>query len=86
MKHTKVIPLYKKAIQSDPGNYRPVSILSITSKILERVVHEQMYKYQSGFRKIHIYSTDFTRLMREISVELYCLTYRRTLIQLTTVS
>ena len=42
MIHAKVIPLYKKGIKSDPGNYRPVSILSITSKTLERVVHRQI--------------------------------------------
>lgn len=77
MKHSKVIPLFKKGTRSDPGNYRPVSILSVTSKILERVVHEQlyqyindsklMYKFQSGFRKCHstdsclLYLTDFIR-------------------------
>ncbi|CDQ60567.1 unnamed protein product [Oncorhynchus mykiss] len=66
MKQAKVIPLYKKGIKSDPGNYRPVSILCVTSTFLERVVHEQMYEYvnkqglmydfQSGFRKT--YSTN----------------------------
>jgi hypothetical protein len=40
MKQAKVIPLYKKVIKCDPGNYRPVSILCVTPKILERVVHE----------------------------------------------
>lgn len=67
-KHAKVIPLYKKGATTDPGNYRPVSILSVTSKILERVVHDQiseyvgkqdlLYEFQSGFRKS--YSTDLS--------------------------
>ena len=66
MKSSKVIPLLKKGVRSDPGNYRPISILSVTSKILEKVVHEQLYQYsvngnflyefQSGFRMS--YSTD----------------------------
>ena len=44
----------------DPGNYRPVSILNVLSKILERTVHGQLvgylekkgilFDYQSGFR------------------------------------
>ena len=44
-------------------NYRPISILSIASKILERAVHSQLYSfltsntllgpYQFGFRKRH---------------------------------
>ena len=50
----------KKQSKTEPGNYRPVSILSVTSKILERIVYNQLehylkekkllYKLQSGFR------------------------------------
>ena len=66
MKIARVKPLYKKNISLEAGNYRPVSILSIVSKILERSVHSQLVKYldhnnilyefQSGFRSR--YSTD----------------------------
>ena len=45
MKHSKVIPLFKKGDRSDPDNYRTVSILSVVSKVLEKVVHEQLYQY-----------------------------------------
>ena len=51
----------------DPSNYRPISLLPLISKILEKTVHDQMieyldqysilYKYQSGFGTKH--STDF---------------------------
>ena len=51
-------------------NYRPISILPVLSKVLERAVHIQLYKYlqqnkilspyQSGFRKRH--STKFAAL------------------------
>ena len=40
-----VIPLYKKNSKLEPGNYRPVSILSTLSKILERAVHIQLEIY-----------------------------------------
>ena len=53
--------MFKKNDKTEVGNYRPVSILSIVSKVLERVVYDQMeeylnnkdplYKYQSGFRR-----------------------------------
>lgn len=66
MKLAKVIPLYKKKSRLDVGNYRPVSILSIVSKILEKSVFKQLnkylvdnnmlYQFQSGFRGS--YSTD----------------------------
>ena len=59
-KEAKVIPLFKKGSTLDPGNYRPVSILNVLSKILERAVHKQLSEYlekrgllfenQSGFR------------------------------------
>ena len=59
-KEAKVVPLFKKGSKLDPGNYRPVSILSTMSKIMERAVHSQLNEYlskrgilcenQSGFR------------------------------------
>ena len=66
MKQARVTPLFKKNNKFEVGNYRPVSILSIVSKILEKSVNDQLcdyltennilYQYQSGFRKAH--STD----------------------------
>ena len=44
-KFSKVLPLHKKDDENTPKNYRPVSILSPMSKILERVIHDQLYKY-----------------------------------------
>ncbi len=77
MKIAKIIPLFKKGNRCDPGNYRPISILSVASNILERIVYNQMneyltkssliYMFQSGFRKSHstdtslLYLTDFIR-------------------------
>ena len=61
LKYAKVKPLYKKNRRLYAGNYRPVSILCIVSKILERAVYVQvedyllknnlLYSNQSGFRK-----------------------------------
>lgn len=55
----KVFPLYKKDYRTDAQNYRPA-----TSKISERVVYDQLYRYLnlnglltkqklSGFRSLH---------------------------------
>ena len=65
-KQAKVVPLFKKGSRLDPGNYRPVSVLSVLSKVLERAVHTQLCEYlekksvlynkQSGFRRN--FSTD----------------------------
>ena len=67
-----VVPLYKKNSKTDPSNYRPVSIQSVVSKILERVVYNQIESYmtsqnlfydlQSGFRSSYSIDACFTYL------------------------
>ena len=66
-KIAKVTPLFKKGSKTDPKNYRPISLLPIISKVIEKVVHEQTehflhqsnvtFRYQSGFRRN--FSTDW---------------------------
>ena len=65
-KVAKLKPLYKKGTETDPKNFRPISLFPIVSKIIEKVIHDQtmdyltensiLYRHQSGFRKNH--STD----------------------------
>ena len=65
-KFARVKPLHKKGSTSQIENYRPISILNVVSKILEKSIYIQLEKYlndkkllycfQSGFRKNH--STD----------------------------
>ena len=61
LKIAKVIPVFKGENPTDPNNYRPISLLSIFDKLLEKVMysrvnefltkHKILYKYQFGFRK-----------------------------------
>ena len=44
-KLAKVIPLLKKDDPLNPKNYRPVALLPVMSKILERVVFKQVVQY-----------------------------------------
>ena len=45
-KIAKVVPLYKgKGNKLDPKNYRPVAILPILSKVLERAMFRQLVSY-----------------------------------------
>ena len=61
-KRGKVVALYKNnGDVKDPGNYRPITLLSVTSKLFERCISDQIYdllipkipRFQHGFRREH---------------------------------
>ena len=53
MKLTKVMPLYKKNSPEVPSNYRPISLLSVFSKIVEKLMHERLYSFLEKYDIIH---------------------------------
>jgi hypothetical protein len=72
-----VIPIPKPGGDySDPSNYRPISILSYMSKILERVTlkrlnafisgHNVLPNHQFGFRAAHSTSHQLNRVVRHV--------------------
>ena len=60
-KSATIIPLYKGGDKTDVSNYRPVSLLPLPGKLIEKVVHSRITNYfdvhdiitdkQGGFRK-----------------------------------
>ena len=72
-KKAKVIPGFKKGEKSDKSNYRPISVLSLLSKIIEKHVAQQLksylnmydllYERQSGFRSGHSCETALTAII-----------------------
>ena len=44
-KTSKISPIHKKNDQLNPENYRPVAIIPVLSKVLERAVHNQLIQY-----------------------------------------
>ena len=61
LKMVKVIPIHKGGSSQDVNNYRPISLLSIFDKIIEKLMHKRLYSFleknnilfrnQFGFRK-----------------------------------
>ena len=62
-KHSIVHPIFKSGNPSDPTNFRPISLVPVVMKVVERVIHQQLYLYlsknhllaptQHGFRPRH---------------------------------
>ena len=62
-KMARLVPIHKKGPRDLIENYRPISILPVISKIMERILYEQIYQYlsdnsllteyQYGFRTMH---------------------------------
>ena len=80
LKTAKITPIYKSEDVTLVANYRPVSVLSVFSKILERIMYTRiisfinennlLYKYQFGFRKGHSTEHALISLVDKISEEL----------------
>ena len=61
LKIAKVLPLHKGGSTLDPNNFRPISLLSIFDKLIEKLMHKKLYEFleehsilfadQFGFRK-----------------------------------
>ena len=62
-KIARVLPVFKKGLQTTMSNYRPISLLSVFNRILERLVYNRLinfiekmniiYAKQFGFRSKH---------------------------------
>ena len=61
LKHSEVIPLFKKEDPLKKEKYRPVSLLPHLSKVFERIIYKQinvymenkLSKFIASFRKLH---------------------------------
>ena len=75
-KIAKLKPFFRKGSKTNPSNYRPISLLPLIFKIIEKLIHEQtssflsnneiLYNNQSGFRKNHLTDSCLTFLHDKI--------------------
>ena len=79
-KNASVVPLHKRNSKADPSMYRPISLLSNISKVMEAVIAKSMQKFflrhnlisnrQFGFRPNHSTSDVLTILLQHWSLVL----------------
>ena len=69
-KTAQVTPLFKSGSREDTSNYRPISVLPVLSKILERHVAtslcKHLHSYDSAFRRNHSTKTALIKLTDEL--------------------
>ena len=44
-KLARVTPIYKSGPKTDTNNYWPISVLSVFSRMLERLTHDQLFEF-----------------------------------------
>ena len=76
LKIAKVIPIYKGGASDELNNYRPISLLSIFDKIIEKLMHKQLYNFlqennvlftnQFGFQKNRSTSLALIQIIEKI--------------------
>ena len=62
-----VTPIYKTGSKADVKNYRPISVFSAASMILEKIVHYQLMEYLKGYNKLCLNQFAFQNLYNTVT-------------------
>lgn len=78
----KVVPLHKSGSKHSPLNYRPISLTSISCKLLEHVLYSQLVNFlesnsffsgsQHGFRRLYSCETQLLSFTHKLHIILNC--------------
>ena len=70
-KKALVTPLFKKGDQTNPTNYRPVSLTSICCKLLEHIIHSNVMSHLNAHKIISDIQYGFCK-RRSVELQLIC--------------
>ena len=60
-KVAKIRPLYKKVSLTQPCSYRPISLLSLISKVIEKIIHDQTSTFLNSKQLLYTYLIWFSK-------------------------
>ncbi|MCG8113671.1 MAG: reverse transcriptase domain-containing protein [Candidatus Thiodiazotropha taylori] len=60
-KEANLTPIHKKDEKSLPSNYRPISLLSLVGKTMERCIHKHLYNYVVSHQLITPFQSGFIK-------------------------
>lgn len=66
-KLAKVTPIFKSGSKSEANTYRPIKVISVFSRILERIVHDQVYEYLKANKVLTMSQSAFQKLCSTIA-------------------
>ena len=60
-KIANVVPLHETGRKANFDNYRPISVLQVLSKVIERAVHNQLYNHLKNHNMLSLYQFGFRK-------------------------
>ena len=66
-KVAKVTPIFKSGSRSEANNYRPISVVSVFSRILEKIFHNQIYEYLKATKALTMSQSAFQKCCSTIT-------------------
>ena len=72
MKRAKLRPIFKKGDRQDIQNYRPQAVLSVFSKILEKIMYNSLFSF---LKKFNILTEEQNSFRNNKSTETACYTF-----------
>ena len=61
LKRAKVVPLHKEGDETDPSNFRPISLLPVLGKIFERLIYNRIVNFLDRFDLLNCNQFGFRR-------------------------
>ena len=63
----RVTPIFKSGSKSEANNYRHLSVISVFSRILERIIDDQVYEYLKANKVLTMSQSAFQKLCATVT-------------------